>query len=255
MVRFRQDQICRHSMVHARLGNDDHCFQSIRQSIISRRWKCTGNIVNIISDKENREPCVRMGESIQGSDRKASSDAHGVAMLSCELCTKRKIRCDKKQPCTACVKAGKECSPVVRARLPRGRRGGRKEANTELRNRVRRLEDLVLSLSGNPAGDPSPNSDFSSLAIDESKTDASLDRPLQDTPAFPPKNVPDGQYSPSNDRDISRLLGSSVWAQLSNEVRSRIAILVKTYSFCAFLSSRNHDIRGNDRARLHVNTA
>lgn len=152
-------------------------------------------------------------------DRKASTDAQGVALLSCELCSKRKIRCDKRQPCAACVKAGKECVPVVRARLPRGRRGGRKEANTELRNRVRRLENLVQSLGGNNSD--SVPSGFASLGLHESDSSSPS---LTASIAVPPTHSDDVQVSsPSNtsDTDISRLLGSTVWTQLSNEVRYR----------------------------------
>ncbi|KAF4200324.1 hypothetical protein CNMCM8927_003502 [Aspergillus lentulus] len=40
--------------------------------------------------------------------------------LSCELCRKRKVKCDKLDPCTNCVSSGVVCAPVHRPRLPRG---------------------------------------------------------------------------------------------------------------------------------------
>ena len=49
------------------------------------------------------------------------------AQLTCEMCKRRKIKCDKLRPCTACRNAGTICVPVERARLPRGRSGGRKK--------------------------------------------------------------------------------------------------------------------------------
>ena len=148
----------------------------------------------------------------------------GVALLSCELCTRRKIRCDKRQPCSACLKTGKECVSVVRARLPRGRRGGRKEANNELRSRVRRLEDLVLSLSSNSAGgnhvQPTPTSPPISDSGGTSKSvqDASESNSRENSMSTAPV------VCPKKNNDISRLLGSSVWTQLSNEVRSTMLL-------------------------------
>lgn len=41
--------------------------------------------------------------------------------LSCEACTRRKVKCDKTIPCTNCQSSGILCVPVERKRLPRGR--------------------------------------------------------------------------------------------------------------------------------------
>ncbi|PYI12667.1 hypothetical protein BO78DRAFT_457084, partial [Aspergillus sclerotiicarbonarius CBS 121057] len=41
--------------------------------------------------------------------------------LSCEGCTKRKVKCDRLIPCTNCRNTGVLCVPVERRRLPRGR--------------------------------------------------------------------------------------------------------------------------------------
>lgn len=56
------------------------------------------------------------------------------AQLTCEMCKRRKIKCDKLRPCTACRNAGTICVPVERARLPRGRSGGRKKKNIAAAN-------------------------------------------------------------------------------------------------------------------------
>jgi len=144
-----------------------------------------------------------------------NTDAPGIALLSCELCTKRKIRCDKRQPCSACVKADKQCVPVVRQRLPRGRRGGRKDANNELRARLRRLEDLVQSLGCSSANQqPSLRTSTSSPSVE------TADSPRQDGNDFVHRrSLPLSDLSPGpNSNDINRLLGSTVWTQLSDEV-------------------------------------
>ncbi|EAW06392.1 Zn(II)2Cys6 transcription factor domain-containing protein [Aspergillus clavatus NRRL 1] len=44
-----------------------------------------------------------------------------LPQLSCELCRRRKVKCDKRNPCTNCASAGVACIPTYRMRLPRGR--------------------------------------------------------------------------------------------------------------------------------------
>ncbi|KAL1301857.1 hypothetical protein AAFC00_006042 [Neodothiora populina] len=150
-----------------------------------------------------------MEDPYNSAEKKKDANPPGVALLSCELCSKRKIRCDKRQPCGACSKAGKECTPVVRPRLPRGRRGGRKEANTELRLRVKKLEELVSSLSS--TNNSSATHDIAKLVLHDKP-----DSPATSTSS--PGNSNSKSHSSSGDTDISRLLGSTVWTQLSNEL-------------------------------------
>jgi hypothetical protein len=52
------------------------------------------------------------------SSRTAAISVH----YSCGLCKKRKIRCDRANPCSACVRAGAECIPRSRAPYPRRRK-------------------------------------------------------------------------------------------------------------------------------------
>lgn len=61
--------------------------------------------------------------------------------LACEQCKRRKIRCNKGSPCSACKNAGINCHTVQRARLPRGKSG--KGQNTKLEDRVGRIERLL----------------------------------------------------------------------------------------------------------------
>lgn len=44
-----------------------------------------------------------------------------VVRLSCEACTKRKVKCNRLIPCNNCRNSGIICVPVERKRLPRGR--------------------------------------------------------------------------------------------------------------------------------------
>lgn len=64
--------------------------------------------------------------------------------LSCLQCQRRKKKCDKNSPCQACTQAGISCTAISRARLPRGRHASQRD-NEDLRRRVSRLEELLLS--------------------------------------------------------------------------------------------------------------
>ncbi|KAF2150173.1 hypothetical protein K461DRAFT_270689 [Myriangium duriaei CBS 260.36] len=66
--------------------------------------------------------------------------------LSCEECRRRKTKCDKESPCTACKYAGLACTAIQRARLPRGRHARPRDRNTVLHSRVTQLEGLVKQL-------------------------------------------------------------------------------------------------------------
>lgn len=62
---------------------------------------------------------------------------------SCTTCRKRKVRCDKRHPCSNCSKAGTECLFPGPGRAPRR---SRKPPDTELLARLRRLEGVVQNL-------------------------------------------------------------------------------------------------------------
>src|ERR1700749_5125414 len=62
---------------------------------------------------------------------------------SCVTCRRRKVKCDKKPKCTNCVKAHIECIYPSPGRAPRK---PRKPQDTELMERLRKLEGVVQML-------------------------------------------------------------------------------------------------------------
>lgn len=62
---------------------------------------------------------------------------------SCVTCRRRKVRCNKKDPCANCIRAGIECVFPGPGRAPRK---SRKPPDAELLARLRRLEGVVHSL-------------------------------------------------------------------------------------------------------------
>jgi hypothetical protein len=69
--------------------------------------------------------------------------------LVCEQCKRRKTRCNKGSPCSACKSADLHCHTVQRARLPRGKSGKtRSQQNRVLEDRVVRIENLLAQQTG-----------------------------------------------------------------------------------------------------------
>lgn len=76
--------------------------------------------------------------AVQTPAAQAHPHSHSHA---CVLCARRKVKCDKVDPCTNCRKAGVPCayaSPVPQPRRPRKR-----AADAELLARLARYEDLM----------------------------------------------------------------------------------------------------------------
>lgn len=89
---------------------------------------------------------------------------------SCTTCRKRKVGCDKRQPCSNCTKAGIECRFPPPGRAPRR---SKKPPDTELLVRLRRLEGVVQSLGKGANGEDLPIE--AQLNTEESKGPASGD--------------------------------------------------------------------------------
>ncbi|KAI1649331.1 uncharacterized protein F4817DRAFT_363675 [Daldinia loculata] len=95
--------------------------------------------------------------------RRSGKPGADIPQLSCELCKKRKVKCDKSNPCSNCVKADVVCVPIHRKRLPRGRHTHPRSLATlntgeELMSRIRNLEALASNINElkDSASEPGP---------------------------------------------------------------------------------------------------
>lgn len=77
----------------------------------------------------------------------ATADSN-LNLRSCVTCRRRKVRCNKREPCSNCVKAGIECIFPGPGRAPRKQR---RSPDVEVLSRLRRLEGVVESLGGTEA--------------------------------------------------------------------------------------------------------
>ncbi|KAM0300277.1 hypothetical protein HYE67_010532 [Fusarium culmorum] len=86
-------------------------------------------------------------------DRPSSpQDESTLKIWSCVICRRRKIRCDRVDPCSNCVKNNIECHFPVTGRIPRRNRGPPTaktpaQKQSELLSRLRRLESVVTELA------------------------------------------------------------------------------------------------------------
>lgn len=100
-------------------------------------------------------------------------------------CRRRKVKCDKQNPCSNCTKAGSTCVIPAPGRAPRKARQGARivsEREAELLKRLRRLEGVVEELSGqadveatkqhSPASDDSPSKETDTAETSHGKEHA-----------------------------------------------------------------------------------
>ena len=160
---------------------------------------------------------------------------------SCTICRRRKVKCDKKQPCSNCVKAHSVCVFPAPGRAPRK---PRKPQDAELMDRLRRLEGVVQSLGAQVQSDDgeNPSKDDKELTPNDTGNEASEKNPEthEDKIRKAIKELrdlkreqweKDGRPKPPVDTGLenrfgrlvvgdgkSRYINPSFWASLSHEV-------------------------------------
>lgn len=75
-----------------------------------------------------------------------------LKIWSCIICRRRKIRCDRRDPCANCLKSNIDCHYPVTGRVPRRSRDptawkSPSQKQSELLSRLRRLETVVTELA------------------------------------------------------------------------------------------------------------
>ena len=141
--------------------------------------------------------------------------------LSCKLCRKRKVRCDKRHPCNNCQKSNLDCV------FPQGRQRptqGRSSRDTELFRRLRHLETALQALrssglradrdeeaksADSPSSQKSPESQDNNSQTDQDVVDHQVESMAEDF----------GRLHICNGR--SRYTSNALWASLSQEVGVR----------------------------------
>lgn len=153
------------------------------------------------------------------SSNSNSAPTPHVQGFSCLPCRQRKVKCDRRSPCSNCEKTDKECSFVAPVR---GKRKRTKPPRESLHAKLRRYERLLESY-----GDTGELSVQSSVTSDvELDSDASSlrQRPGTASPQGDSDTVkkPRGQQEPEArlvvDKGNSRYYDSPLWSNLGDAV-------------------------------------
>ncbi|GME47306.1 hypothetical protein GTA08_BOTSDO11736 [Neofusicoccum parvum] len=187
----------------------------------------------------------------------SASGSSGLNPRSCVTCRRRKVKCDKKHPCTNCTKARIECIFPAPGRAPRK---ARKPPDAELLERLRKLEGMVKILGGAEADD-----DKAQTSEGEKPVETAVD--TTEVRAEQPKNrnienedcAKYARYLPPEDKTIagletrfgrlvvnegrSRYINSSFWASLNNEVNSIIAQEFEAFGYSLSALEQVEDIK------------
>lgn len=190
----------------------------------------------------------------------ASQSGNGSGSLnprSCVTCRRRKVKCDKKHPCTNCTKAHVDCVYPSPGRAPRR---ARKPPDGELMERLRRLEGVVQSLGVQVEDEPdtqvkeSPQQEMPTELTDDEiirrGRELKLQRwkQMQDEAAKDPLAGLDERFGRLVvDEGRSRYISNSFWANLNNEVSGPSVRDLDETDGCACVAGRR---RKGDLERL-----
>jgi hypothetical protein len=87
------------------------------------------------------------------SERDARRPRRKRNLLSCIDCRRKKVKCDRANPCSRCVRVGAICVSSQPSGAPRGRNGGRRKVHQEVLDRIAKLENLVKGIEGRNSGE------------------------------------------------------------------------------------------------------
>lgn len=149
---------------------------------------------------------------------------------SCAVCRQRKIKCDRQQPCSNCVRSGCECVfPSGRGRAPKR---SRRVVEGRLIDKLARLETIVQHLAAGQTSSsraPSPNPEV--VTGTEQKFQINhIDPPPASNAqrsASPPERKSSNSTLSSLESQLSRLVmddkksyyvSHPLWASMSHEV-------------------------------------
>ena len=155
---------------------------------------------------------------------------------SCTTCRRRKVRCDKRHPCSHCHKAGIECIFPGPGRAPRRTK---KPPDTELLARLRRLEGVVQSLGKGVDGE---ELNGESEDADHNRRTSSADTVPELSHGPYPSSQEQKQAWIDNKQNMgklekefghlvvadgrSRYVSNRFWSSMTNEVRTKWRVFV-----------------------------
>ncbi|KAF3035544.1 hypothetical protein E8E12_003141 [Didymella heteroderae] len=177
---------------------------------------------------------LHIGNALDGIQRNGSLSGGPSAPnpRSCITCRRRKVKCDKKQPCSNCARAKIECIFPGPGRAPRK---SRKPPDAELLERLRRLEGVVQTLN---AQVEEHEQEAAERERDNNSRQGSVSEncfagngSVRNSPSVVVDNSVEGLESRFGrlvvEKGRSRYINNSFWASLNNEVEDLKSVLIE----------------------------
>ena len=139
---------------------------------------------------------------------------HGINPRSCTTCSRRKIRCNKREPCSNCSKANVDCYFPPPGRAPRK---PQKQTEGNLHERLRRLERVIHTLSNSRSGASPRTVNSGTAGAAESGAALQDAKEYRDKPADV-DHIADRFGSLIVTEDASRYISPGIWTHLNDEV-------------------------------------
>lgn len=141
---------------------------------------------------------------------------------SCVTCRSRKVRCDKKTPCSNCRRANISCVLPSADRQPRWARRLQQGPSGDVMNRLRSLENLVKHLSSQldeaNAAAVSATGDSPGVSLPGSSNNAAAGTDHRAPSANSGKMESQFGRLIFEDANHSRYVGSGFWSRVNDEV-------------------------------------
>ena len=174
-------------------------------------------------------------DATMDSTEQADQNLIAADSLSCKICRRRKVKCDKKHPCNNCLKSNAECV------FPRGRRRPtqtRPSRDAELLSRLKYLETELHTLRTNVISRPGdePNQDVSPATSEKTPPGQTSDLAIDNDSNGPDIDSVTADFGRLDIRKgRSRYTSNALWASLSQEV----SILLRPFSLLTRLDCRH----------------
>jgi hypothetical protein len=130
----------------------------------------------------------------------------------CVACSRRKVKCDRKSPCTRCLTTGRDCEQPEVRRTPRR---PRKPQDGTVLDRVRQLENTLEEMKALLGHGDISNSDPPERAETQD--------PQADTEVERPRSLDESLERLVVEDEKTRFIGSTSWANITDQVRSLAA--------------------------------
>ncbi|KAF2119549.1 fungal-specific transcription factor domain-containing protein [Lophiotrema nucula] len=167
-------------------------------------------------------------DRVQKSNGSISGPSGTPNPRSCVTCRKRKVKCDKKHPCTNCARAKIECIYPGPGRAPRK---SRKPPDGELMERLKKLEGVVQTLNAQVEEHEQESADKERRESRQGSSEGCPSSASRESPSVAVDSSVEGLESRFGrlvvDKGRSRYINNSFWASLNNEVEDLKAILIE----------------------------